>query len=118
MIDFEDSKLGKRIAVRERVEPRAENDILSDTGRNRRDHAILGDAAAHGQERAKTRHEDASAAPSWIGVEDGLRLRAQHRPGQGIAEDRRPIQQLMRGAPERDGGGGVAGTILAQSFHR
>ena len=55
MIDLEDAQLRKRIAIGEGVESRAEDDVLPDAVRYRRRQRILGEPAAHDEERAKVR---------------------------------------------------------------
>src|SRR5580692_5002540 len=99
MIDLEDREAGlsMRIAQPERVEPRAEYDELAHAPRHRLGEALLGEAAARGD-------EEAHGAPIGIFLrfaDDRLGRLAEDGDCKRIAENRAALEQLMDRAMSR-----------------
>jgi hypothetical protein len=93
MIHFKDMQSGRsqRITVSERVESRAQHDILANSPLNGCGELILGVAAAGGDECSE------GARKGRLGLSDGVRAGDRNR--QRIVEDRWFILDLMRRAP-------------------
>src|SRR5262249_27431597 len=109
---LEHLELRKGVAQRERVEARTQDDVLKNAGGHRRREAVLGPAAAYGDESAKPAGERRvlrRVLPKLGG------RRAGDREGQGIVEDTWVIEDLVGGSPQSHSKGRSAGRVLEHS---
>ena len=112
MIDLEDPQLRVGIAIRERIEPRAEHDVLLDAARHHLRELVLDAAAPCGDERATV-----AIHPRGLAFlrGHGASAQADDRQCERILEYRRHIEDLMCGAPHRDAFGGDARCAIEHS---
>ncbi len=84
-IDFEHAQaIGKRIAIRKRVQTGAEHDVLRNAARNRRGQRVLGEAAADRHERAQA---PGRRGPLALVIEKRFGSLADDAQGERIGED-------------------------------
>src|SRR5882672_3881549 len=103
-----------RIAVRERVEPRAEHEIAADAARDRLVQEVLGNPAARRNERAQVprRH---TARASRVGTDRRCPPVADDLERDRIVEDPGLVVHLVRRAAQRDAKRGDTGAV---AFHQ
>ncbi len=93
MVELENLEPVARLeTVGEGVEPGSEHEDLPGAGFDRGLGAVLGEAAAHGDEKAE-------AAPSRLGFRDGDRLlgvAAENADGERVGENEAALERLMR----------------------
>jgi hypothetical protein len=109
MIDLENAQLVPEwVAVRKRVQSRAEHHDLTDAAFNRRGQSIFRKACPH-------RDEESQPASGWVTfcfAHEGLGVFAQNGQGERIRKDSSPFQDLMSGAVS--GGGSRCSAWLSQ----
>ena len=71
MIDFEHAQCGEGVAVRERVETRAEHDVLGNAPFDRPREFAFRTPAARDHERPQVRRHNAHFVFAWIGLQLG-----------------------------------------------
>jgi hypothetical protein len=111
MVDLEDAKIWKRIAVREGIETGTEQDVLGHAARDGLGQQVFRVTATRDEEGSKGNRE--RLAELCCGAFDlGQVFTAKDGNGDGIVEDERlRIVKLMCGSPHGDteGGAGWAG---------
>jgi hypothetical protein len=109
MIDLENAQLvSEWVAVRKRVQSRAEHHDLTDAAFNRRGQSIFRKACSHGNEES----QPASRRGTFCLAHDGLGVIAQYAQGERVRKDSPPFQDLMSGAVS--GGGSRCSAWLSQ----
>ena len=108
MVHLEHSQSRERIAIGERIEARAEDDVLPHAAPVRLAELILGKPTPRGEGRAKKGIERRLVAERGVPVDDGERER--------IIEDDRLVEKLMRRPPLGDPLGGPARSVHGGSL--
>jgi hypothetical protein len=102
MIDLEDTEMRERIAVGERVEAGAENDVLAHTIGDRGRERVLRDPAADCEERAQHRRDKSALELRRVSAKRRCLLGADDTQRQRVFVDERSVDQLVCRAAERD----------------
>jgi len=109
MVNLENAQaVPEWVAVRKRVQARAEHHDLTDAAFNRRGQSIFRKACPHGNEES----QPASGRVTFCLAYDGLGVFAQNGQGERIRKDASPFQDLMSGAVS--GGGSCCSAWLSQ----
>ena len=106
MIDLEHAQAAMRIAIREGVESRAEDNVLTDTTRDRTREFVLGVTAARCHESAESAGE--GVVLFGIGTEIVCGFGTDDPQGERVVENFWIVQQLVRGAANRHAMCGLA----------